>query len=354
MTLAEKIAWDDMVLPFQLDRSDIRGRVVRLDGVLDAVLAQHAYPAAVEALVAETALLTAMIGQTIKLRWKLSLQVRGDGPIRVIATDYFAPETPGAAARMRAWAGFDADRVAGNGPGFDQLGRGYVALMLDQGPGSTPYQGITPLAGRSLADCAAAYFAQSEQLPTRFALSAGRASAPGGEESWRAGGLMLQMMPAAPPRAGGSGPGADGLTAAHDLLSTDEAEGWNRANMLLDTVEAMELVGPHVSPADLLVRLFHRGSAACVRCPAGRLWLHLLRGQGAPEPVDLFRPRHRHHDHRGRRRHRRLPVLRRALPARPGDAGPIGRDAGRRWLRRCSPGLRRRSPGPARPRRIST
>ncbi|HBG99425.1 MAG: Hsp33 family molecular chaperone HslO [Rhodobacteraceae bacterium] len=258
MTLAEKIAWDDMVLPFQLDRSDIRGRVVRLDGVLDAVLAQHAYPAAVEALVAETALLTAMIGQTIKLRWKLSLQVRGDGPIRVIATDYFAPETPGAAARMRAWAGFDADRVAGNGPGFDQLGRGYVALMLDQGPGSTPYQGITPLAGRSLADCAAAYFAQSEQLPTRFALSAGRASAPGGEESWRAGGLMLQMMPAAPPRAGGSGPGADGLTAAHDLLSTDEAEGWNRANMLLGTVEAMELVGPHVSPADLLVRLFHQ------------------------------------------------------------------------------------------------
>jgi molecular chaperone Hsp33 len=72
MTIATKLAWDDTVLPFQLDKSDVRGRVARLDGVLDQVLAQHDYPPDVEALVAEAALLTAMIGQTIKLRWKLS------------------------------------------------------------------------------------------------------------------------------------------------------------------------------------------------------------------------------------------------------------------------------------------
>ena len=86
MSLGTKIAWDDTVLPFQLDRSDIRGRVARLDGVLDNVLAQHDYPPAIEALVAEATLLTALIGQTIKLRWKLSLQVRGNGPARLIAT----------------------------------------------------------------------------------------------------------------------------------------------------------------------------------------------------------------------------------------------------------------------------
>ena len=34
MTLGSKIAWDDTVLPFQLDNADIRGRVARLDGVL--------------------------------------------------------------------------------------------------------------------------------------------------------------------------------------------------------------------------------------------------------------------------------------------------------------------------------
>ena len=53
MTLGQKIAWDDSVLPFQLDNSDIRGRVARLDGVLGGILSQHDYPAPVEALVAE-------------------------------------------------------------------------------------------------------------------------------------------------------------------------------------------------------------------------------------------------------------------------------------------------------------
>ena len=91
MTLGTQIAWDDTVLPFQLDLSDIRGRVARLDGVLDNVLRQHSYPPVIEALVAEAAVLTALIGQSVKLRWKLSLQIRGNGPARLIATDYYGP-----------------------------------------------------------------------------------------------------------------------------------------------------------------------------------------------------------------------------------------------------------------------
>ncbi|NBQ29048.1 MAG: Hsp33 family molecular chaperone HslO, partial [Rhodobacteraceae bacterium] len=79
---AQQIAWDDTVLPFQLDKADVRGRVARLDGVLSGVLKQHEYPEQVEALVAEMALLTALIGQSIKLRWKLSLQVQSRGAVR--------------------------------------------------------------------------------------------------------------------------------------------------------------------------------------------------------------------------------------------------------------------------------
>ena len=115
MTLAGRIAWDDTVLPFQLDRADIRGRVGRLDSVLETILGQHDYPAPVAALVAEAALMTALIGQTIKLRWKLSLQIRGDGPVRLIATDYFGPGAAGQPARMRAYAGFDADALPRGG-----------------------------------------------------------------------------------------------------------------------------------------------------------------------------------------------------------------------------------------------
>ncbi len=38
------------------------------------------------------ALLTALIGQTMKLRWKLQLQVQSKGPVRMIATDYYGPD----------------------------------------------------------------------------------------------------------------------------------------------------------------------------------------------------------------------------------------------------------------------
>lgn len=256
MTLGSQIAWDDTVLPFQLDQSDIRGRVARLDGTLDAVLSQHAYPAPIEALVAETALLTALIGQAIKLRWKLSLQVRGDGPARLIATDYYAPAQEGEPARIRAYASFDADRIDGSAPAFGQIGRGYFAVLIDQGRGMEPYQGITPIAGQSLAHCAETYFAQSEQLPTRFALGYVR-SRGAGHDGWRAGGVMLQHMPKASPHATGGGSGEQGLLDPSDVLDGDELEDWNRANLLLDTVEEPELVGPTVQPTDLLVRLFH-------------------------------------------------------------------------------------------------
>lgn len=253
-----KIAWDDTVLPFQLDRSDIRGRVVRLDGVLEQVLKQHAYPKPIEALVAEMALLTALIGQSIKLRWKLSLQVRGKGAARLIATDYYGPDEDGGPARIRAYASYDAERLDENSAGFDQIGEGYFAVMLDQGQDMLPYQGFTPIAGGSLSACAETYFAQSEQIPTRFALSFGQSAEPGRASHWRGGGIMLQHMPKAGMAVaaeGGSGEG--GLLSHVDILSGDEGENWTRANLLLDTVEELELIGPQLAPSDLLVRLFH-------------------------------------------------------------------------------------------------
>lgn len=175
---ADRPRGDDSILPFQLDRPDMRGRVARLDRALAEMLDQHDYPRPVSGLVAEAAMLTALIGQTIKLRWKLSLQIRGEGPIRLIATDYFAPTEDGGPARMRAYAGFDAEAVREELPGFGQLGAGLFAMMIDQGRGATPYQGMTPLAGGSLAGSAEIYFAQSEQIATRFAISSAEAHEP--------------------------------------------------------------------------------------------------------------------------------------------------------------------------------
>lgn len=258
MNLGSKIAWDDTVLPFQLDRTDTRGRIARLDGVLQNVLAQHDYPPLIEALIAEATLLTALIGQTIKLRWKLSLQIRGDGPARLIATDYYGPSKEGAPARIRAYASFDEEKLDSKADPFSQIGNGFFAILIDQGEGTLPYQGITPIAGGSLAACVETYFAQSEQLPTRFALSFGRSQVPGEDLHWRAGGVMLQQMPEASPFATEGGSGEGGLLVAKDVLNDDTAEDWNHVNILLDSAEEIELIGPSVQPTDLLVRLFHQ------------------------------------------------------------------------------------------------
>ncbi|MBK4216938.1 Hsp33 family molecular chaperone HslO [Paracoccus caeni] len=256
MSKINQIAWDDTVLPFQLDRSNIRGRIARLDGVLDHILSRHDYPAPVSALVAELALLMALIGPTMKLRWKLSLQVRGSGAIRTIAADFYAPEADDKPARIRAWASFDADRLDNSAP-FDQIGEGYFAILIDQGEGTQPYQGITPLTGGSLSACAQTYFAQSEQLPARFQLASGYSRLSGEAGHWRAGGVMLQTLPGEPMDAGKGGSGEGGLIEAADILQGAESEDWNRANILLDTVEVLELIGPSIGPTDLLLRLFH-------------------------------------------------------------------------------------------------
>jgi molecular chaperone Hsp33 len=251
MTSGAQIAWDDTVLPFQLDRSDIRGRVARLDGSLAEILRRHRYPAPVEALLSQAVLLTALIGQTMKLRWKLSLQVRGKGAVRIIATDYYAPEAEGGAARLRGYVSFDADRLTDADP-FGQIGEGYFAVLIDQGGGTTPYSGITPIAGGSLAACAETYFAQSEQLPTRFALGFG---------AGRAGGVMVQHMPPAGMGvAADQGSGDGGLLQHADILAGDAGENWGRVNLLLDTAGADELAAADLSPPDLLWRLFHEES----------------------------------------------------------------------------------------------
>lgn len=259
MAMTKDLSWDDSVLPFQLERSGMRGRTARVGPLLQHILSRHDYPLAVSAMVAELVTLTALIGPTIKLRWKLSLQVRGNGAIRTIATDYYAPATEGAPARIRAWASFDPDRLAEGELAFDQIGQGYFAVLIDQGEGTTPYQGMTPLAGGSLAACAQTYFEQSEQLPTRFELAVGQSRLSGqANQDWRAGGIMVQTLPAQPRVPTEQG---EELETA-DILQGAESEDWNRSTMLMATVEVMELVDPALPLPNLVFRLFHEEEPA--------------------------------------------------------------------------------------------
>lgn len=263
----------DLVLPFRLDRPGARGRLVRLGASLDAVFAHRTFPPAISTLTAEAVLITALIGHAIKLRWKLSLQIRGDGPVRLIATDYVAPSNPGEAGRLRAYAGFDETRVEPDArPGLSLLGQGYFAVVIDQGTDTRPYQGISPLSGRSLAESAETFFQQSEQLPTRLrvavsdrAPSCGNNGPSGSRDGprgcWQGGGLMLQRLPDA-----GTGTAESPVTPLetpeHGFrtngagASRPQEAPWSRLGLSFDSVSDSELIEPSLPPDQLVFRRF--------------------------------------------------------------------------------------------------
>ena len=89
--MTKNISEENIVLPFQLENSNVRGRFGRLGSILDTILDQHNYPKPVEALITEASIITALIGQMLKLDWKLSLQIRGSGPIPVSYTHLTLP-----------------------------------------------------------------------------------------------------------------------------------------------------------------------------------------------------------------------------------------------------------------------
>lgn len=250
-------AGDDHVVPFEVGPLDIRGRAVQLGPLLDTLLGRHDYPEPVARLLAEACVVTVLLGSSLKFEGKFILQTRTDGPVDMLVADF---TTPGS---LRAYARFDAERVAAaiekRETSAEQLmGKGVLALTIDQGAHTQRYQGIVQLDNSSLEDAARAYFRQSEQIPTEVRLAVAKQVKPGegGGEHWRAGGVMAQFLPSAPERMRTPDiHGGDGDLREMETEPTDEA--WREALLLLGTIEPAELIDPTVGPERLLYRLFH-------------------------------------------------------------------------------------------------
>lgn len=243
---------DDRVLPFQVDALDMRGRAVRLGPMLDAVLGRHAYPEAVSRLLGEAVALTALLGTSLKFQGQFQLQTRTDGPVEMLVVDFVAP------GAMRAYARFDADRVAAAGAARAGalLGKGHLAFTIDQGAHMQRYQGLVPLEGQGLEEAAHEYFLRSEQIPTRVRLAVAE-QLTGGQRQWRAGGVMVQFLPQSSDRQRQAefDPGdAPAGTVKPEFIEDD---AWVEARSLVETTEDHELIDPAVTSERLLYRLFH-------------------------------------------------------------------------------------------------
>ena len=244
---------DDAALPFEVDALDLRGRLTRLGPTLDDILTKHDYPAPVGKLLGEAIVLTTLLGSSLKFDGRFILQTQTDGPVSFLIVDFQAPD------RLRAYARYDARRLQAGQDSAALLGRGHLAMTVDQGADMSRYQGLVALDGGGLEEAAHEYFLRSEQIPTRVRLAVGEEwrGGDGGKHRWRGGGMLLQFLPKAPERARQPdlhpGDAPEG-TVVHDVAEDD---AWVEGQSLIATVEDVELIDPDLSGERLLYRLFH-------------------------------------------------------------------------------------------------
>ena len=228
----------DRALGFAIPSRSARGRVVRLGPALDQVLAAHAYPPAIEALLAEALTLAALVGSTLKdASGQLTLQTRAEhGVVTLLVCDYRGGE-------LRGYVEYDADKLA-EAPEqptlFALFGQGYLAITFDLATTGERYQGIVPLDGDTMAEAVQSYFIQSEQIPSLVRIGIARDDA--GHHV--AGGLFLQHLPE----------GEDGRERLHTKLDHPE---WEHVAALGSTMGADELTDATLPLETLVWRLFN-------------------------------------------------------------------------------------------------
>lgn len=253
---------DDKIVPFQVNPLEVRGRAVQIGPMLTSILERHKYPDEVSKLLGEVIVLTALLGTSLKFDGRFTVQTQTDGPVSLLVVDFKTPDS------VRAYASFDEDKLAEaiktNATSPEELmGKGILAMTIDQGNHTQRYQGIVELDGLNLEHVAQSYFRQSEQIPTHVRLAVAEYIVPsddgsGSIRNWRAGGMLIQFLPES----------IDRLTV-RDLPGGDAPEGkepynleerdnlWLEAQALVQTISDDELTDPDIGSEILLYRLFH-------------------------------------------------------------------------------------------------
>ena len=226
----------DFVLAFDLPDVGLRGRLVRLDVSSARALSAHKLPEPAARVAGEALALAALLGTSLKLDGRLTVQTKSDGPLDLVSADYFGAAA-GKPIGLRGYARVDEERLFRSTPQFEALaGDGVMAITIEPKREGKTYQGIVELSPAGIAASAETYFSQSEQLPTAVRLAAAPVFTPGTmHPSWRAGGIMLQATP--------EGRGSE--------------DDWERLASFLSTVEDIELVDIDLPAEKLLWRLFH-------------------------------------------------------------------------------------------------
>ena len=243
---------NDVCISFNLDDNAFRGRIVRLDQVLEEIFSHRAYPDNIAAAVAETTALGIVLASLMKFEGLFTLQMQGDGPLSVLVADVSSK------GKIRSCAKYDDEalekmqklrKTEGQiEPTPHLLGHGNLIFTVDQGKQTDLYQGVVDLKGKDLAECALRYFKNSEQIDTHLKLFVEKTA----DQKWRAGAILIQKIP--------TKGGADTINDEENVTSL-----WDENKILLDSLKQTEMFDDKLSMEDLLFRLFHEHKVRVVK-----------------------------------------------------------------------------------------
>lgn len=238
------------VTPFFLPRRPVRGRIVRLGPLADALLTRHANHPVVTALTGQALALAAALSTALKFQGSFSLQAKGNGPVRLLLADCTDTGALRGYAQMNS-ARLDELLATDPVPSAEALlGKGFLAFTVDPGTGADRHQGIVAIEGASLAEMALHYFRTSEQLRCLVHLACDQTP-----DGWRAAAFVLEKIAG----AGGIDP---------EMSEDAQEEEWRTATILAATLTDAELLDDDLEPERLLLRLFHAEGVAVGRARA--------------------------------------------------------------------------------------
>ncbi|MDU8923461.1 Hsp33 family molecular chaperone HslO [Pasteurellaceae bacterium LIM206] len=198
----------------------VRGEWVRINQSFADTLNTHHYPAAVRNLLGEMLVATSLLTATLKFKGHITVQIQGDGPLKLALVNGTDEQN------MRALARLQGDICEGMSL-HDMVGKGVLVITIAPEQGER-YQGVIGLDKPTITECLEDYFARSEQLQTQLIIRTGEYD---GQPV--AAGMLLQIVP------DGSG-------------SEDDFE---HLATLTATVKDEEMFG--LSAEEMLYRLYH-------------------------------------------------------------------------------------------------
>ena len=188
----------DFLQKFLFENLPVKGSFVRLDSSWKEVLTRSQPGESTRDLLGETLCASVLLTSNIKFEGSVSLQIQSAGNMRFLLGQCNHRGELRGVVRMR-------EQLTS---GF--LNQAILAINLEPEKEGTPYQGIVEMSEEGLVSALERYFTQSEQLDTRFWLAA---------SATQCSGLMLQRMPGESP----------------------DSDGWNRIEILADSVMQQEL-----------------------------------------------------------------------------------------------------------------